>query len=162
MLDIHSPEPLAPEPIVGEVVMAIEKQKRRTPPGIDRMPTELVKAEGSIFRSEIRKLINSVWNKEELPEKLKESVVVPVYNKGNKTDCSNCRGISLLPTTYRILSNTVGDRLTNSSDNEQTGHRTLSRRIFVFGQRTHVRIMNTPEHTTRRGKSRSLLSKGFE
>jgi len=112
MLGIHSPEPVAPELIVGEVVMAIEKQKRHTPPGIDRMPAELVKAEGRIFRSEIHKLINSVWNKEELPEKLKESVIVPVYNKGNETDCSNCRGMSFLPTTYRILSNILLSELT--------------------------------------------------
>jgi hypothetical protein len=36
-----------------------------------------------------------VWNKEELPEQWKESIVVPVYMKGAKTECSNYRGISL-------------------------------------------------------------------
>jgi len=38
---------------------------------------------------EIHKLTISVWNKEELPEEWKESIIVPVYKKGNKTDCSN-------------------------------------------------------------------------
>jgi len=40
-----------------------------------------------------------------LPEEWKESVIVPISKKGNKTDCNNYRGISLLPTMYRILSN---------------------------------------------------------
>jgi len=49
--------------------------------------------------SEINKLINSIWNKEELPEEWKESINVPIYKEGDKTDCSNYRGISLLSTT---------------------------------------------------------------
>jgi hypothetical protein len=53
----------------------------------------------------IHKLINSVGNKEELPNQWKESIIVPVHKKGDKTDCNNYRGISLLPTTYKILSN---------------------------------------------------------
>jgi len=40
-----------------------------------------------------------------LPEEWKESINVPVYQKGNKTDSSNYRGISVLLTTYKILSN---------------------------------------------------------
>jgi hypothetical protein len=47
-----------------------------------------------------------------LPEEWKESIIVSVYKKGNKTDISNYRGISLLPTTYKILSNIVLLRLT--------------------------------------------------
>jgi len=105
MLDIHSAEPLVPALSASEVEMVIEKQKRHTSPGIDQMPAELIKAEGRTICSEIHKLINSVWNKEELPQELKESIIVPIYNKGNKTDCNNCRGISLLPATYRILLN---------------------------------------------------------
>ena len=56
--------------------------------------------------------IISIWNKEELPEEWKESIIVPFYKKGDETDCSSYRGISLLPTTYKILSNTLLSRLT--------------------------------------------------
>jgi hypothetical protein len=42
----------------------------------------------------------------------KESVTVPVYEKGDKTDCSNYRGILLLPTTCKILSDILLSRLT--------------------------------------------------
>jgi hypothetical protein len=85
--------------------MAIEKLKRYKSPGIDQIPAELIKAGGSKICSEIHKLIISIWNKEELSDQWKESLTVPVYKKGDKTDCSNYRGISLLSTTYKILSN---------------------------------------------------------
>jgi hypothetical protein len=46
-----------------------------------------------------------IWNKKELPHQWKESIVVPVHRKGDKADCSNYRGISLLSTSYKMLSN---------------------------------------------------------
>jgi len=49
----------------------------------------------------IHKLINSVQNKEELPQQWKESIIVPIFKKGDKTDCSNYKGLSLLPPTYK-------------------------------------------------------------
>ena len=47
-----------------------------------------------------------------MPEEWKESIIVPIHKKGDKTDCNNYRGISLLPTTYKILSNILLSRLT--------------------------------------------------
>jgi hypothetical protein len=93
--EVHTAEPLVPEPSACEVEMAIEKPKRHKSPGTDQIPAELIKAGGRTIRSEIHKLINCIWNKEELPEQWKESIVVPVYKKGDKTDCSNYRGLSL-------------------------------------------------------------------
>ena len=46
-----------------------------------------------------------------LPEEWRESIIIPIHKKGDKTDCSNYRGISLLPTTYKILSNILLSRL---------------------------------------------------
>ena len=60
---------------------------------------------GRTIRSEIHKLIISVWNKEELPEEWKESIIVRMYKESDKTDCSSYSGISLSPATYKILSN---------------------------------------------------------
>jgi hypothetical protein len=47
-----------------------------------------------------------------LPQQRKESIIVPIYKKGDKTDCNNYRGISLLSTAYKILSNILLARLT--------------------------------------------------
>jgi len=71
----------------------------------------LIKAGGRTIRCEIHKLIISIWNKEKLSEEWKESIIVPIYKKGDKTYCSNYRGISLLPATYKILSNILLYRL---------------------------------------------------
>ena len=76
------------------------------------MPAELIKVGCRTICYEIHKLIISIWNKEELPEERKESIIVPIYKKVDKTYCINYRGISLLPTTYKMLSNILLSRLT--------------------------------------------------
>jgi len=49
----------------------------------------LIKAAVRTIRCEIHTFIIPVWNKEGLPEEWKESIIVPIYKKGDKTDCSN-------------------------------------------------------------------------
>jgi hypothetical protein len=49
----------------------------------------LIQAGGEILRSKIHKLIKSIWNKVELPDQWKESIIVLIHKKGDKTDCSN-------------------------------------------------------------------------
>jgi hypothetical protein len=45
---------------------------------------KVIQAGGEILWSEIQKLINYIWNKEELPDQWKESIIATIYWKGDK------------------------------------------------------------------------------
>ena len=74
---IHITEALVPKPDAFEVEVATVKPERHKSP-------ELIKAGSKRIRSEVHKFINSISNKEELPEEWKESIIVPFYKKGFK------------------------------------------------------------------------------
>jgi hypothetical protein len=111
-MDIHTAEPLVPEPSLVKVEIAIGKLKSYKSPVTDQNQAEMIKAEGETLCSEIHNFICSIRNKEELPQQWKESIIIPIRKKGDKTDCNNCRGISLLSTAYKLLSNILLTRLT--------------------------------------------------
>ena len=75
--EIHTAEPLVPEPCGAEVELAIDKLKSYKSPGFDQIPAEMFKAGGRTICLEIHKLITSIWKKEKL---------IPIYKKGDKTD----------------------------------------------------------------------------
>ena len=102
--EIHTAEPLVLEPSAFEVELTIENLKSHESPGIDQIPGEFIKAGGRTIRYEIHKLTVYILNKE-VPEEWKESIFVPIYKKGDKTDFSNYRGISLLQTMFKVLTN---------------------------------------------------------
>jgi hypothetical protein len=57
-----------------------------------------------------------IWNKEEFPHQWKELIVIPIHKKGDKTKCNNYGGMSLLPTSYKILSNILPSRIIPYAD----------------------------------------------
>jgi hypothetical protein len=77
-IEIERCEPLVPDPSPFEAEIAIVKLKRFKSPGSDQIPVELIQAGGEILRSKIHKLNKSIWNKEELPDQWKESIIVPI------------------------------------------------------------------------------------
>ena len=87
-------------PSAFEVEMAIGKLKRHKSIVIDQIQTELIIAGGRTFLSEITKFINSIWNREEMLEKWKESIIVPIFKKSDKAECSDYRDISFWSITY--------------------------------------------------------------
>jgi sorting nexin-29 len=87
----------------------------------------------------IHKPINSIWNKEEMPDQWKESIIVPIHKMGDKIDCNNYRGISMLSTSYKILSNILLSRLSPYIDEiigeHQRGfrcNRSTTDQVFAF------------------------------
>jgi hypothetical protein len=62
-----------PEPSVFEVETATGKLVT------DQIAAELIKAGRETISFEIHKIICSVWNKEELPQQWKESIIGPIH-----------------------------------------------------------------------------------
>ncbi|PSN43959.1 hypothetical protein C0J52_12363 [Blattella germanica] len=115
--NVQTAEVLVEEPSAIEVEMAIEKLKMYKASGIDGIPAE-----------KIHRLLSLTWKQEALPNEWKESVIIPIYKTGDETDCNNYRGISLLSTSYKILTNILISRLTPYIDEIIGDHQCAFRR----------------------------------
>jgi hypothetical protein len=82
-IEIQTDLLLVPDPSPFENETSIGMCKRYKVPCSDR-----IQAGGETLQSEIHKLINPIWNKEELPDQWKECIIVPICQKGYKTDCN--------------------------------------------------------------------------
>jgi hypothetical protein len=66
-IGIHKTEPLVPDSSPFEVENSIVSLKRCTSPGSDQIPEELSQAGREMLSSEVHKLINSIWYKQDVP-----------------------------------------------------------------------------------------------
>jgi hypothetical protein len=80
-IEIRTPEPLVPGPSHLEVEIDIAKLRKCTSPGNDKIPAELIQAGGETLVSAIHRLINSIWNEEEMPDQWKELLLYQ-FKKG--------------------------------------------------------------------------------
>jgi hypothetical protein len=78
-----------PEPSLVKVDTATKKLKIYKSPATDQIAAELLKSQGEILCPEKHKLICSVWNKEELPQRWKEYSTLPFQEKIDKNDSNN-------------------------------------------------------------------------
>ena len=100
-----------PPPTEAEVQEAVQRLKNNKSAGSDGIPAELLKAAGANFISTFHQLLTKIWTAESMPEEWNVSVISPIYKKGDKNDCGNYRGISLLNIAYKILASVMCERL---------------------------------------------------
>jgi hypothetical protein len=86
----------------AEVEDAIKKMKTGKAPGEDELPAELIKAMEEVGTDYLTRLLNISWKQGRIPDDWGKAIVSPIFKKGDKANCANYRGISLLSHTGKI------------------------------------------------------------
>ena len=71
----------------------------------------MLKAGGDVLHQHVYEIILKIWRNETLPDEWNESIVCPIYKKGDLKECKNYRGISILNTTYKVFSILLCEKL---------------------------------------------------
>ena len=72
----------------------------------------MFKEEGQRLKHRIHILILKIWKKEELAVDWENSIICPIYKKGDRMHCKNYRSIMLLNVAYKIFATTLCKKLT--------------------------------------------------
>lgn len=105
-------EPLIDDITQDETDKAIDSLKNWKAPGSDNIQAELIKYSGKETQYFIFKVCQKTWREARMPRSWKEVIIIPLHKKGEKTDCANYKGISLLNTAYKVFSKVLLSRLT--------------------------------------------------
>lgn len=94
-----------------EINSVISKLKDDKAMGIDGIPNEVWKYGGEEIREWVWKVCNKIWKGEGWPEDWKEGVVVPIIKKGQGNAVRDYRGITIMPTLYKVYVTVLAERL---------------------------------------------------
>ena len=85
------------------MVRAIKGLKDGKAPGGDSIPAEVWKYGGANLSNRLHQWIIKVWEEGHVPQAWKDGDIITIYKKGDRTECGNYRGISLLSAAARSL-----------------------------------------------------------
>ena len=107
---------------INEVQLALKKLKNNKAPGLDGLQTEMLKnAESETIVKEICHVCNVIWREERVPEDWQTGLIIRLPKKGNLADCSNWRGVTLLPIVGKLLGSIILERLKSKLDDKMRG-----------------------------------------
>ena len=94
-----------------ELATVLKGLKNNKAPGADSVINEFLKYRGSEVRNKLLKMMNMIFEKWEVPNDFKKTLIKPLYKKGNNSECSNYRGIGVVSVGSKLFSNMILFRL---------------------------------------------------
>ena len=98
-------------PTMDDMARAIASLKDGKATGGDGIPAEVWKHGGDNLFSRLHQLITNAWEMGSLPQTWKDASIITIYKKGDRPDCGNYRGISLLSIAGKIFARILLNRL---------------------------------------------------
>ena len=117
----------SPPILKEEVEAALRSLKPGKSPGVDNVPSELLKSGGEDLVTVMTALCQKIWDQKKWPKEWTQSLVIPLPKKGNLRKCENYRTISLISHPSKILLRIILNRLKSKVEEllaeEQAGFR---------------------------------------
>lgn len=104
------------ETTASELISVVKKFKPKTSAGYDGIPVNIMKLSIDFIAPHLTKIINKSFETGTVPDQLKVAKVCPIYKSGEKSDISNYRPISILPSFSKIFEKLAYSRLLNYLD----------------------------------------------
>lgn len=124
-----------------ELKTTLASFKNKKSPGTDNINIELFKYAPDEVMIRFLDILNICWRTYRIPNSWKEALICPVFKKGNRKECNNYRGISLLNTAYKIYAkiitrrlNTISEVLINGVQHGFRRGRSCSDCVFILKQ----------------------------
>ena len=102
------------EPTEEEIATAMKAMANAKAVGPDGLPAELLKLglqQDRTILQELHRLTILIWRQGKVPQQWKDAVITVLHKKGDKTECGNYRGISLVSHVGKVLLKVVARRL---------------------------------------------------
>ena len=103
-----------------EVENLISNLKNNKSTGPNSIPTKILKLTKKIISEPLCNIINISFNTGVFPESMKSAKVIPIFKKGDETQITNYRPISVLSNISKIFEKLMHTRLYNFLDNSGT------------------------------------------
>lgn len=98
-------------PALEELQRALNSLADGRAPGVDGIPSEIWKHGGAILTNNLLLLIQQAWKEGSVPQEWKDANIVTIFKKGDRTQCGNYRGISLLSIAGKAFARILLNRL---------------------------------------------------
>ena len=99
-------------PTEEELSKAIDSLAPGKAPGSDSIPPDLIKRCKTTLLQPLHELLCQCWEEGAVPQDMRDAKIVTLYkNKGERSDCNNYRGISLLSIVGKVYARVLLARL---------------------------------------------------
>ena len=96
------------EPLVEELSKAIDSLASGKAPGNDGIPPVLIKHCKTTLLLPLHEVLCQCWQEGAVPQDMRDSKIITLYkNKGERNDCNNYRGISLLSIVGKVFARVI-------------------------------------------------------
>ena len=94
-----------------EIVTTINNLKTKTSMDTNYLNTTILKWSAGFVAEPLSEIINTCFEDAVVPTRMKVAKIIPIYKKGDPTDCSNYRPIAILPVFSKVLEATMLTRI---------------------------------------------------